>query len=47
MGYILTYSSDRKRPIDDWTYEVYTDKDEAEQTALELLYCGFYVRLEE
>ena len=47
MKYIITYSVDRKKPIDKWTEEVYTDKDEAEQTALELLYYGFYVKLDE
>ena len=47
MQYIITYSSDRQRPIDSWTYEVYTDKEKAEQTMLDLLYTGFYVRLDE
>ena len=47
MQYIITYSSDRQRPIDSWTEEVYTDKEKAEQTAIELLYTGFYVRLDE
>ena len=45
MQYIITYSSDRQKPIDSWTEEVYTDKEKAEQTALDLLYYGFYVTL--
>jgi hypothetical protein len=47
MKYIITYSMDSNKYINDWTEEVYTDKDKAEQTAIELLYCGFYVRLDE
>ena len=46
MQYIITYSSDTQKPINDWTEEVYTDKDKAEETALDLLFYGFYVRLD-
>lgn len=45
--FIIAYSSDRVRPIDDWTEEDYDDREKAEQTALDLLYSGFYVRLDE
>lgn len=47
MQYIITYSSDRARHIDDWTEEVYNDQEKAEQTALDLLYSGYYVTLYE
>lgn len=47
MAYTITYSADRNKPIDAWTEEVFENQDEAEQTALELLYSGFYVSLDE
>ena len=47
MRYIITYSNDTTKHSDDWTEEIYTSKEEAEQTALDLLYCGFYVKLDE
>lgn len=47
MAFIITYSADTYRPIDNWTEEFYEDREKAEQTALDLLYSGFYVSLHE
>lgn len=47
MTFIISYSADSNRPTESWTEEVHKNRDEAEQAALELLYSGYYVRLDE
>ena len=47
MQIVISYSSDRNKPRDQWTEETYTDREQAEAVAIDLLYCGFYLRIEE
>jgi hypothetical protein len=43
----ITYSSDRARPVYDWTVEEHATRREAEAAAIELLMAGFYVSWDE
>lgn len=47
MKIIVSYSADLYRSADSWNEEEYDNRDEAEQSALDLLYSGYYVSLAE
>lgn len=47
MQIIITYSFDLNKPLCDWTTEFYDTPKEARDAAMDLLYNGFYVRLDE
>ena len=43
----IYYSGDRLKPATSWPVEVYSERQEAEAAALELLLAGYYVSWDE